>query len=291
MVLADGTVISPSLLNPQPSTLNPQPSTLNPLYLFLSDLHLGRGTPAASRAAERDALALLDAHEADVRAAVADGRGGGLYLVGDVFDQFIEYRRLVPKGFVRFQGRLAAWTDAGLPATYLVGNRDPWHLDYFATELGVRLVRGASTEELNGRTVHLAHGDGLIPSERAYNLLKPLLRHPLAYRLYRTLTPGDAGYRLARRIARIGTGEPEDPVVEGLRAAARRTLTTTAADLVVFGHGHVAEHEAWPEGAYLNPGYWYEDRTFARLGAEGPGLFRWTGQTAEVFNPVSPRDE
>jgi UDP-2,3-diacylglucosamine hydrolase len=261
--------------------------TPTPLYLFLSDLHLGRGTPAASRAAERDALALLDAHEADVRAAVADGRGGGLYLVGDVFDQFIEYRRLVPKGFARLQGRLAAWTDAGLPVTYLVGNRDPWHLDYFASELGVRLVRGAITERLAGRTVYLAHGDGLVPSERAYNLLKPILRHPLSYRLYRTLLPGDSGYRLARRIARLGDGAPDAPTVHGLRAAAHRFLTTTAADLVVFGHGHVAEHEAWPEGAYLNPGYWYEDRTFARLDADGPALLRWTGHAAEPFSPTS----
>jgi UDP-2,3-diacylglucosamine hydrolase len=261
------------------------------VYLFLSDLHLGRGTAEASRAAERDALALLDAHEGSIREAIGDGRGGGLYLVGDVFDQFIEYRRLVPKGFARLQGKLAAWTDAGLPVTYLVGNRDPWHLDYFATELGVRLVRGAVTESLAGRTVHLAHGDGLIPEERAYNLLKPLLRHPLAYRLYRTLLPGDSGYRLARRIARLGTGEPEEDVVEGLRAAARHTLATTPADLVVFGHGHLAEHERWPEGTYLNPGYWYQDRTFGRLDADGPALLRWTGRAAEVFNPEPRRDE
>ena len=262
-----------------------------PLYLFLSDLHLGRGSAGASRTAERDALALLDAHEAAVREAVAAGRGSGLYLVGDVFDQFIEYRRLVPKGFARLQGRLAAWTDAGLPVTYLVGNRDPWHLDYFETELGVRLVRGAVTEALAGRTVHLAHGDGFLPSERVSNLLKPLLRHPVAYRLYRTLLPGDSGYRLARRVARLGTGAPEDAVVRGLRAAARRILATTPADLVVFGHGHVAELAAWPEGTYLNPGYWFADRTFARLDADGPALLRWTGQNAEVFTPRPARDE
>jgi len=261
-------------------------STCDPLYLFLSDLHLGRGTVAESRAAERDALALLDAHEDAIHAAVADGRGGGLYLVGDVFDQFIEYRRLVPKGFARLQGRLAAWTDAGLPVTYLVGNRDPWHLDYFESELGVRLVREAITERLAGRTVYLAHGDGRLASERAYNLLKPILRHPLAYRLYRTLLPGDSGYRLARRIAQMGSGAPETSTVCGLRTAAHRLLSTTSADLVVFGHGHTAELDDGPDGTYLNPGYWFADRTFARLDADGPALLRWTGHAAEPFSPI-----
>ncbi|MEL7362386.1 MAG: metallophosphoesterase, partial [Bacteroidota bacterium] len=101
------------------------------MILFLSDLHLGRGTPEASRAAERDVCALLDAHADTLDALV---------LVGDLFDAYMEYRHLVPKGFVRLQGRLAALVDAGVTVTYVVGNRDPWHLDHFAREIGVRLV-------------------------------------------------------------------------------------------------------------------------------------------------------
>ena len=244
------------------------------LYLFLSDLHLGRGTAAESRAAERDALALLRAYEPAVRAA---GTDGGLYLVGDVFDQFIEYRRLVPKGFARLQGLLAEWTDDGIAVTYVVGNRDPWHLDYFEHELGVRVVAGSVERRLAGRDAHVAHGDGLVPSEQTYNFLKPLLRHPLPYRLYRNLFPGDWGYRLARHIARLGSGAPETPTVEGLRAAARQRLAGPA-DLVVFGHGHRAELSALPGGTYLNPGYWFADRTFAHLDDDGPALLRWDGR-------------
>lgn len=251
------------------------------MILFLSDLHLGRGTADASRAAERDALDLLRAHEPEVRAAGAEG---GLYLVGDVFDQFIEYRRLVPKGFARLQGLLAAWTDAGIPVTYVVGNRDPWHLDYFERELGVRVVPDAVTARLAGRDTYIAHGDGLDPSERVYNLLKPLLRHPLAYRLYRNLLPGDSGYRLARRIARQGNGTPDAPTVSALRRAARHRLASTPTDLIVFGHSHRAERSDWPEGTYLNPGYWFADRTFARLDAGGPTLLRWTGHGAQPLS-------
>ncbi len=255
-----------------------------PLYLFLSDLHLGRGSAAESRAAERDALALLRAHERALRAA---GNDGGLFLVGDVFDQFIEYRHLVPKGFARLQGLLAEWTDTGIAVTYVVGNRDPWHLDYFARELGVRVVPDAVTARLAGRTAYIAHGDGLIPLERAYNRLKPLLRHGGAYRLYRNLLPGDWGYRLARRVARLGDGTPTPSNVNALRDAAHRILVSPPTDLVVLGHGHAAEHTDWPEGTYLNPGYWFADRTFARLDADGPALLRWTGRVAEPL-PVRP---
>ncbi|NNF58937.1 MAG: UDP-2,3-diacylglucosamine diphosphatase, partial [Rhodothermaceae bacterium] len=95
------------------------------MYLFLSDLHLGRGTDAESRAVERDAIAVLHAHEPAVREGAAR-ENGGLFLVGDVFNQFMEYGSLIPKGFVRLQAVLAAWTDSRLPVTYLVGNRDPW---------------------------------------------------------------------------------------------------------------------------------------------------------------------
>ncbi|HYE96758.1 MAG TPA: UDP-2,3-diacylglucosamine diphosphatase [Rubricoccaceae bacterium] len=254
------------------------------MTLFVSDCHLGRGPEAASRAAERDLLALLDAHEA----ALLDG--GALFLVGDVFDQYIEYRHLVPKGFVRFQARLAALTDRGVPVTYVVGNRDPWHLDHFARELGVRVVGGPVRTEVEGHRAYIAHGDGNVASERLYNRLKPLLRSPFMARLYRMGLPGDAGFGLARFVARRfgGDGAPEAPIAEALRTHAERVLAETDTDLVVLGHSHQAACTVGPQGTYLNPGYWFADRTFARLDAQpapaeagGPVLLRWTGTHAE----------
>ncbi len=251
------------------------------MYLFLSDLHLGRGTDAESRAVERDAIAVLHAHEAAVRDG-AERDAGGLFLVGDVFNQFMEYGSLVPKGFVRLQATLAAWTDRGLPVTYLIGNRDPWHLDYFEKELGVRVL-DELTVRLGEYEAYLTHGDGLVASDWGYNVAKPILRNRLAYWLYRTLPPGDLGFRLARWYALRGDGAPEAPFVEDLRHAARERLATTSADLVVHGHVHQAELTVWPEGAYLNPGYFFADRTFARLDTDGLVLLRWAGNDAEVL--------
>jgi UDP-2,3-diacylglucosamine hydrolase len=252
--------------------------------LFVSDLHLGRGAPGASRAAERDLLALLD-HHADGLAA-----GGALYLVGDVYDQYIEYRHLVPKGFVRLLGRLAALADAGCRVTYVVGNRDPWHLDFFEREVGARLVPDALAEEVAGRRLYIAHGDGHVPAERTYNRLRPLLRSPFMARLYRMGLPGDAGYAFARWFAhRFGSdGAPEPPTVAALRARAARLLADGAADLVVFGHVHEPACIQMDGGAYLNPGYWFADRTFGRLDEAGAALLRWRDGRAEPLAAVPP---
>ena len=158
-------------------------------------MHFGKDSAAAERAKEAALLACLRAQTEQAEQVEA------LYLVGDVFDEYIEYRTLVPKGFVRFQALLAEWTDRGVPVTYLVGNHDPWHRDYFKQEWGVRVVYTAMEARHHGRTIHIAHGDGLLGDNRLYRYLKPILRHPLPVWMYRTLLPGDAGLRLARQVA------------------------------------------------------------------------------------------
>lgn len=263
------------------------------MTLFLSDLHLGRGSPAEGTAAERDALALLRAHEAEIART-----GGALYLVGDVFDAYLEYRHLVPKGFVRFQGLLADWSDRGIPVTYLAGNRDPWHLDYFEKELGVRVVQEAVEDEIEGARAYIAHGDALTAAEPLYTRLRPLLRSPFMARLYRMSLPGDTALGLARRVGRgVSSGGAVNPAVaDDLRRQAARLLAGTDAALVVLGHGHRAECIPLPGGAYLNPGYWFAERTFGRLDpASDPGraptvgLHRWTagGPSSGTAEPLA----
>ncbi|PAP76550.1 UDP-2,3-diacylglucosamine diphosphatase [Rubrivirga marina] len=277
----------------------PWPLALRPLLLFLSDLHLGRGTRDATRAAERDAVALLRRHEREIV-----DEGGTLVLLGDVYDQYIEYRHLIPKAAPRLVGLLAEWCDRDAEVVYVVGNRDPWHLDFFERDVGVTLVRDAWEPRRDGRALYIAHGDVHDASDRLSPRLKPLLRAPLMARLYRMGLPGDAGYALARRVARtFGTdGAPAPATDMRLADAARRTLERTSADLVAFGHSHQEALTEMPHGTYLNPGYWFGRRTFARLDAYGPALFRWRdgaaeplasrlGDTPEADRPASPRPE
>ena len=240
------------------------------MTLFLSDLHLGRGTASQSRAVERALVALLD-HYADQAEA--------LYLVGDVFDQYVEYKHLAPKGAARFLGRLADWTDRGKRVVYVLGNRDPWHGGFFSSELGVRMISDGLTAVLHGRRVYIAHGDALVPEDRVYQWLRPVLRHPLALRLYRAALPADWGYGLARRVGRRAGGPDRDPTAaRALHRYAQHALGQ--ADLVVLGHCHQATLTAYAGGSYLNPGFWFADRTFGTLDASGPALHRWADHHA-----------
>lgn len=245
------------------------------MTVFLSDLHLGRGSADATRAAERDAVALLRAHAPDV------GPDDAVVLLGDVFDQWIEYRHTAPKLGLRLLGTLADLADGGTRVLYTVGNRDPWHVDLLAS-LGVTVVTGGARLRLAGHDVYLSHGDRDLPARGALGRLShrllPLLRRPAMARLYRSALPGDAGFALARAVAlglgTDGTANPDDAAA--LAASARARLAAPGGPaLVAHGHVHEARLDDGPDGAYLNPGYWFGDRTFARLRADGPALCRW----------------
>jgi UDP-2,3-diacylglucosamine hydrolase len=239
------------------------------VVLFVSDMHFGKGPRAREREKEAALIACLEAQADAVE---------HLYLLGDVFDGYIEYRHLVPKGFVRFQALLAEWTDRGVPVTYLLGNHDPWHRDYFERELGVHLVPDALRVQHNGRRLHLAHGDAQASTHPAYAWVRPLLRHPWPIRLYRSLLPADWGLGLARTVSRaLHDPEPDPAVVDALAADAHRRLAHDAVDAVLMGHSHQPALRQWDEGVYLNTGNWYEKRTFARLGKQGLALCRWNG--------------
>ncbi len=242
-------------------------------------MHFGQHDAATERAKEADLIRCLQAHRVDV---------AHLYLMGDVFNEYIEYRHLIPKGCARLLGLLATWTDAGVPITYLTGNHDPWHRDYFTDELGVRLVFDALVEPTEGPVVYLEHGDAVASHASAYRRLRPWLRHPLPVWLYRSLLPGDMGFQLARWVSHtLHKDAPDGRVVRALETHARSVLQSTAASLVVMGHSHVPALHSWPEGTYVNTGNWYESRTFARLDPNGVQLLRWNGDRATAIESAS----
>jgi len=247
------------------------------VIIFVSDIHLGRDSPVAERTNEAALIACLRSHSSQIE---------HLYLVGDVFDAFIEYRHLVPRGFVRFQALIAEWTDRGIPVTYLVGNHDPWHRDYFETELGVQVVFTSLVESMYGHRVYMAHGDGLSDTRGRYNFLKPILRHPLPVSVYRNFLPGDMGMSLARWVKHhFGNKEIVESTVTGLRRHAAHILAETDADTVVMGHSHQPEDVSLPGGRYINLGYWHDLYSFARFDKRGLRLMRWNGTCAEELNP------
>lgn len=244
------------------------------MIFILSDLHLGRAGDEQSRRQEEEVVRFLRS----VRERVEH-----LYLLGDVFEAFIEYRHVAPKGFARFKGLLAEWADAGIPVTYLVGNHDPWHLDFFEHEIGIGVELDSIVANHRGFQIYLAHGDRVVPSSRFKAWWSDLMRHPAPVWLYRNLLPADAGIRLAKFVsATFGNRTLDTDLVDALRIHARRMLSETGVDAVVFGHSHYAEIQSWSEGTYLNPGYWHETRTFGVVDDGKLQLMRWNGRAAEI---------
>ena len=141
-------------------------ATRNKLY-FASDLHLGTGTYAQSREREARLVRWLDT----IRTDAAE-----VFLVGDVFDFWFEYKTVVPKGYIRFLGKLAELTDAGTKLYLFKGNHDMWMFDYFERELGATIISDELEIERNGKKLYLHHGDGLGAGDDSYKILKKFFR-------------------------------------------------------------------------------------------------------------------
>ncbi len=249
-----------------------RPHRLSRVILILSDIHFGKKSPGGERSKEQDLLELID----HFRTHLTD-----LFFLGDVFDQYIEYRHVVPKGYVHFLSGIARLTEAGVGVKYFVGNHDPWHLDYFESELGVQVVRAPISGTLHGHRTFLAHGDEL-GRTWVVTAAQRITRHPVAMALYRLL-PADAGYRLARWVKdRLNEPVPDEATAAHLRSQAAE-ITASGHDLVVLAHSHIPEDVRLEQGRYINTGSWDLNRTFARIDDSGVRLERWNGGTVSGY--------
>ena len=242
------------------------------MYYFASDTHLlGAGDPETARRTERRFVAWLDAAGRDAEA---------IFLLGDIFDFWYEYKRVVPRGFTRLLGKLSGLTDRGIPVHFFAGNHDLWAYDYLRSECGVTLHRGPfELFDLYGQKVLVGHGDVLGPRGRGGRFLSALFRCRTLQRLFSVwLHPNFAmrfgqwwsgSNRLSKPIAHTFRGEQE-PIV---RFAADYSAAHPEVDLFVCGHIHCAEIFPLGDGrriAFL--GEWIDSPTYGTLGPEGFAL-------------------
>ena len=236
---------------------------------FISDVHLGLGTPAEERAKQGRLLAFLDHAATDAT---------HLFVLGDLFDAWIEYRTVIPRGFHRVLAKLHDVADGGTEVHFLAGNHDFWVRDYFDTELGIKTHREAFEVELDGKRIHMHHGDGLDPRDHGYAFLKKVLRNRLAIWLFTWLHP-DLGVPLARSTSKTSRGytaTKDYGADDGMRREAAR-LIGAGCDLVVMGHRHVPRTEAIGGGTYANLGDWITHNTYGRLAGGAFSLLSWEG--------------
>jgi UDP-2,3-diacylglucosamine hydrolase len=204
---------------------------------FLSDFHLGAPNAAASLEREKQIVRFLD----EIKYKAAE-----IFLVGDMFDFWYEYRKVIPKGYVRLLGKLAELSDAGIQMHFFVGNHDMWMKDYFQKELNLPVYFEPKEFERNGKKFLIGHGDGLGPGDKAYKFLKMIFRNPVCQWLFGVLPPyigmGLANY-LSRR-SRAQTGAAEEIFLgeekEWLIIYCKEKLKGKKIDFFVFGHRHLA---------------------------------------------------
>lgn len=204
---------------------------------FLSDLHLGAPYFPDSRKSEKRVVNFLDSikDKADV-----------VYLLGDILDYWYEYRTVVPRGFVRFFGKLAELTDRGVRVVWFIGNHDIWIFDYLPSELGVEVVDGALTEHIDGKTFYMTHGDGVGKLKPSFKLMRNLFRNKFAQKLYSGIHPRwtiPFAYNWSRHSRKTG-GSGYDPttMVDLLRHFSVDYLREhPEINYFVYGHLHVVE--------------------------------------------------
>lgn len=208
---------------------------------FLSDLHLGAPYFKDRIEAERRVVSFLDSikRKADV-----------LYLLGDILDYWYEYRYVVPRGFVRFFGKLAELSDSGIRIVWLIGNHDIWIYDYIPTELGIEVVDGALTEVIDGRTFYMTHGDGVGELKPTFRLMRSLFRNKFCQKLFSGIHPRwtvPFAYNWSSHSRKTGGSsgyESTDAMVENLRHYSLDYLETHPdINYFIYGHLHVMQCE------------------------------------------------
>jgi UDP-2,3-diacylglucosamine hydrolase len=250
--------------------------TVEKKIYFASDFHLGMPDLERSLEREKSIVSWLNAIANDASA---------IYLLGDVFDFWFEYKTVVPKGFVRFLGAISRLTDAGIPVYLFPGNHDLWVGKYLEAECGVVVVKDAMTIELGNDICYLHHGDGLGPGDVGYKWLKKVFLSKIAQKAFAMIHPG-IGVSFAQKLSkksRLAQNPKEDNYLgdskEYLTQFCKQYLLnckTPKPKYFIFGHRHLVLDIDLGEGVrYINLGEWLHGSQYAEYDGVELHLKAW----------------
>ncbi len=233
---------------------------------FASDNHLGAPTMKESRLRELKFIRWLDSIKSDA---------GVIFLMGDLFDFWFEYKTVIPKGFTRTLGKLAELSDSGISIFYFVGNHDLWMNGYFEEELNIPVYHKPQQYNINGTSFFIGHGDGLGPDDKGYKRMKKVFTNSVAKWFFRWLHP-DIGVRLAQYFSvknKLISGDDDAKYLgddkEWLVQYAHRKLENNQYNHFIFGHRHLPlEIELNDTSKYTNLGDWINYYTYAEFDGE-----------------------
>jgi UDP-2,3-diacylglucosamine hydrolase len=249
---------------------------------FASDNHLG--APDRKRSLPREKLFVqwLDDIKKDAQV---------VFLLGDLFDFWFEYKKVVPKGFVRVLGKLAELRDAGIEIHYFVGNHDLWMDGYFEEELQIPVYHRPHAFVFNDKKFWIGHGDGLGPGDKGFKRMKKVFTNPFSKWLFRWLHP-DLGVRLAQHLSvknKLISGQEDVHYLgkenEWLAQYALRKLEQHAFDYFVFGHRHLPiDMQLTPKARYINLGDWISQYTFAVFDGKDLKMDVYGNHQTEIYH-------
>jgi len=232
---------------------------------FASDFHFGIPDHASSQEREKRFVKWLDTIKDDA---------AHIFLMGDLFDFWFEYKTVVPKGFVRLLGKLAEITDAGIPVSLFRGNHDVWAFDYFEKELNIKLYREPQIMDLGGKKFYLAHGDGLGPGDHGYKFLKKVFACRFNQWLFKWLHP-DLGARLGlyfsmrsrlANVAKEGKKDSSNNIEDEMLFHYSKDMVKKHPDVdyFIFGHRHLpTEVDLNDKSRLIILGDWITNFTYA----------------------------
>jgi len=229
---------------------------------FISDLHLGLYPAWKSREREKLVVNWLDSIKDET---------SELYLMGDIFDFWHEYKRVVPRGFTRFLGKLSEMADMGIKLHFFTGNHDIWVYNYLPTEIGLTLYKKPIVREINGLKFFLGHGDGLGPGDFSYKILKQFFTNKTLQWLFARLHPNFAmalGLTWSKK-SRYAKGIVAEEFAgldkEWQVLFAKEKLKKEHFDFFVFGHRHIPSDVHINQSRVINLGDWINNFTYLEL--------------------------
>lgn len=248
---------------------------------FASDFHLG--APARLSSAEREKLIVRW-----FRTIATDA--GAIYLLGDLFDFWFDYRHVVPRGHTRLLGVLAEMSDAGIPIHLFTGNHDMWMKDYLFREMNIQIWHEPQKIKIREKTFLIGHGDGLGPGDHGYKRLKKLFRNPMAQWLFRWIHP-DLGIALANYFSK--TSREQQEMVQTYLGHDREWLIhfvenykqQDAVDYFVFGHRHIPIDYPLKNGfsRYINLGDWLSHQSYGVFDGNALKLQFFENEKGQIY--------
>jgi len=224
---------------------------------FLSDAHLGAEDQDKEKLKEDKLFSLFERIKRD---------GEFLYLVGDLFEFWFEYKNAIPKDHLRILTKLKELVDYGIKINYVVGNHDFWLGDFLPKHLGIPIFKEYIAVTHHGKRIFISHGDGLAKGDRGYRLLKRILRNKVNIFLYRQIPP-DISYPLAKFVSRRSRNwvQKRDTHYLSEYENFAKEKIEQGFDAVILAHTHVPVLRKLGKGIYLNLGDWFQHFTYGKL--------------------------